>query len=77
MDITLSAEDELVRRTKEFAARHGMTLDQMIREYMKQVVDLSEMERDAEEFAAIAKRSGGASPEAFVFDREEIHRRQS
>ena len=75
MSLTLSAEKKLVERTRQFAAEHGTSLNQMIRDYMRQVACLSELERDAEEFERLALSHGGQSPADYVFDREEAHRR--
>ena len=75
MNITLSADKELLERTRRFAAEHGTSLNQMVRDFMKQVANLSELEEDAEEFAKLAETRAGRSPRGFVFDREEAHRR--
>lgn len=75
MNITLSAEEKIVERSRDYAAKHGTSLNQMIRDYMEQIVNLSNLEQDAEEFARLARTSGGNAPAGFVFDREESHRR--
>ncbi len=75
MNITLSADEKLIKRSRQFAAEHGTTLNDMIRNYMKKIAHLSDIERDAEEFAQLAKRQAGQSPDDFVFDREKIHKR--
>ena len=75
MNITLSAEKKLVERTRQFATDHGTSLNQIIRDYMRRVARLSELERDAEEFERLALSHGGHSPADFVFNREEAHRR--
>ncbi|OGV74365.1 MAG: hypothetical protein A3K19_27300 [Lentisphaerae bacterium RIFOXYB12_FULL_65_16] len=75
MNITLSAEDELVKRSRAYAAQHGMSLNRMLRSYMRQVSGLADLERDAAEFACLAREHGGASPAGFAFNRDEAHRR--
>ncbi len=75
MNITLSADEKLVTRTRHFAAEHGTSLNQMIRDYMRQIANLSELKRDAEEFAHLAATCGGKASRKGVFNREEIHRR--
>ena len=75
MNITLSADDKLIKRSRQFAAEHGTTLNDMIRDYMKKIAHLSDIEKDAEEFAQLAKNKGGQAPQNFVFDRNEIHKR--
>jgi len=75
MNITLSADEKLIKRSRQFAAEHGTTLNDMIRNYLKKVAHMSDIERDAEEFAQLAKTQSGKSPDTFVFDRDEIHKR--
>jgi len=75
MNITLSADEKIVARSRDYAAKHGTSLNQMIRDYMEQIVNLSNLEQDAEEFARLARTGGGHAPAGFVFDREESHRR--
>jgi len=77
MNITLSADEELVKKAREYAARQGTSLNRMIREYMEQLASISDTDRIAEEFAMLAKQEGGASPEGFVFDREAAHKRKT
>ena len=76
MNITLSADKELVKRAREYAAQHGTSLNQIIREYMKQFSSVSSVEKNAEEFARLAREQGGVGPTGFVFDREEAHTRK-
>ena len=76
MNITLSVDKELVKRAREYAAQHGTNLNQIIREYMKQFSSMSNIEKNAGEFARLAIEQGGASPTGFVFDREEAHTRK-
>lgn len=75
MNITLSAEEQLVRRTRQFARERGTSLNQLIRDYMEHLASLSELQADAEEFARLARTQGGAAPGEFVFNRDEIHHR--
>ena len=75
MNITLSADKELIRKAREYAARQGSSLNQVIREYLEQVTASSGIEDHAREFAKLAREHGGVSPRGFVFDREEAHAR--
>ena len=77
MNITLSADEELVKKAREYAARHGTSLNRMIREYMEQLTSISDTDQIAEEFALLARQEGGASPKGFVFDREAAHHRKT
>ncbi len=75
MNITLSADKELIRKAREYAARHGTSLNRMIRRYLEQLVSDEDKESCAREFEQLAKEHGGSSPVGFVFDREEAHDR--
>lgn len=75
MNITLSASEQVVQRTRQFAVAHGTSLNQLVRDYLERIAGMSELERDAEEFGQLARSRGGRSPVGFTFDRDEIHRR--
>lgn len=77
MNITLSANEELVKKAREYAARQGTSLNRMIRDYMEQLASISDTDQIAEEFALLARKEGGASPAGFVFNREEAHERKT
>jgi hypothetical protein len=76
MNITLSADEDLVRKAREYAVRHGTSLNQIIREYMEQLARVADTEKNADEFERLAKDRGGLSHPDFVFDREEAHKRR-
>ncbi|MEF8822840.1 MAG: DUF6364 family protein [Desulfohalobiaceae bacterium] len=75
MNITLSADSELIKKAREYAAQHGTSLNQMIRRYLEQITSTEDKESCAREFEQLARQHGGSSPEGFVFDREEAHDR--
>ena len=75
MNITLSADKELVKKAREFAAQQGTSLNQIIRQYMEQLTRISDIENNAEEFAQLAREKAGASPKGYIFNREEAHMR--
>ena len=75
MNITLSADAETVQRTREYAARHGTSLNQLLREHMERLAGTIDVRAAAEEFANLATTYAGRSPEGFVFDRDEAHAR--
>ncbi len=77
MNVTLSADEKLVKKAREYAARHETSLNRMIREFMRKLAGLADLERRAAEFARLAKDKGGASPKGFVFDREKGHNRKT
>jgi len=75
MNITLSADEKIVQRTREYATRHGTSLNQLLREHMERLVGLPNAQDAAEEFAHLATTQAGCSPEGFVFDRDAVHAR--
>jgi len=75
MNITLSADEEPVKRVRAYAARHGTTLNSMVRRYIEQVSGLADLDQDAAEFARLAREHAGAAPKGFVFKRDDAHRR--
>lgn len=77
MNITLSADKELITRAREYAARQGTSLNQIIRQYMEQLTRMDDIEKVADEFARLAEEQGGGSPNGYVFDREKAHKRRA
>lgn len=75
MNITLSADDKLVEKTRAYAARHGTSLNELIRERMRQIAGQADAEQKAVEFTELAVNQGGRSDDDFTFNREEAHRR--
>lgn len=75
MNITLSADEKLVKKAREYARKHGTTLNQMIRDYMEKVTGQLSPEEAAAEFRRIAMEHPGNPDPDWKFDRQEIHRR--
>jgi len=75
MNITLSADERTVQRTREYAARLGTSLNRLLREHMEHLAGLVDVQDAAEEFAHLATTQAGCSPEGFVFDRDAAHAR--
>jgi flavorubredoxin len=76
MNITLSAEEQCIRRSREYAKKHGTSLNQLIRDYLNALIDNNNNREDvADEFSRLAMAYGGCSSEGYVFDREEAHQR--
>ena len=57
-NITLSADEKLVKKAREYAARQGTSLNRMIREYMEQLANIPETDEIAEEFALLGRQEG-------------------
>jgi hypothetical protein len=74
-NITLSADEEIVAKVRDYAKEHNKTLNQLIRDYLKQCVEEAERKTTVQEFLRYAQQHAGCSDEGWRFNREEIHRR--
>ena len=72
MNLTLSADENLVRKGREYAAEHGTSLNRLIRSYLERLVGEVPREEAAREFAAIASGSPGNS-HGHIPRRDEIY----
>ena len=75
MNITLSADEKLIEKARAAAAAQGTTLNELIRQYMRQLAGESDGEKVAREWLELVEKSAGRSPEGWKFNREEIHER--
>jgi hypothetical protein len=74
-NITLSAPEEVIERARIYAKSHNTTLNQLMRDYLKQCIEQSERESAAEEFLQLTKQCPSQPEEGWRFNREEIRRR--
>lgn len=74
MNVTLSLEDEVVEEARKVAAGMGTSLNQLIRDYLRQLTSRHEVERDLAELRALSLESHGDS-RGWRFDRDELHER--
>ena len=75
MNITLSADEKLIAKAREYAKARGTTLNQMLRDYMEQVTGQMSPQEAAEEFERLARSHNCRLPKDYVFNREELHQR--
>ncbi|MGB0744988.1 MAG: hypothetical protein ACPGSB_10745 [Opitutales bacterium] len=75
MNITLSADEDTIRKSREAARRMGKSLNGLLREYMHSVSDRLEGEVAAKKFKQNALEQGGKSESGFRFSRERAHER--
>ncbi|MFP4430395.1 MAG: DUF6364 family protein [Spirochaetaceae bacterium] len=61
MNITLSADEDLVENAREYARRHGTSLNQMVRDYLRTLTAAETREEAAEAFEAVARSMAGDS----------------
>ncbi len=75
MNITLSVDDEVIRRARQKAEVLGTSVNQLVRDYLEQLTGTSDRVANAEEFARLSRLSHGNS-RGWKFNREEIHERK-
>lgn len=75
MNITLSADKDLIDRSRHYAKKHNITLNNLIREYLKRIVNGMEIEEISLEFEKLARLQGGTSSTDYNFNRDEIYSR--
>lgn len=76
MNITLSADAQVIERTRDLAKRKGTSLNQLIRDYLDQVAGTQQSESAAEEFRQLALKRGGCSSVGYRFSREDANARR-
>ncbi|MCD6534598.1 MAG: hypothetical protein J7L25_11085 [Deltaproteobacteria bacterium] len=75
MNITLSVDEKVISRSRQFAKEHNTTLNSMVREFLRKISGDHDRQSHAEEFLKLAKNEGGESRPGYVFNREELHER--
>lgn len=75
MNITLSVDEETIRKSRQYARSRNTSLNQMIRDYLKKIAGNRDLQADAEEFARLAQTMGGKSAAGYLFNRDEAHQR--
>ena len=74
-NITLSAPDDMIERARDYAKAHNTTLNQLMRDYLKQCIEQFERESAADEFLRVTERCASQPEAGWRFNREEIYRR--
>ena len=75
MNITLSADKELIAKSRRYARKNNTTLNSLVRNYLSQIAGGANSLSAADEFESLAKSKTGKSPSGYKFDRDEIHKR--
>lgn len=75
MNITLSADKTLIEKARKYAQKHNITLNNLVRNYLKKIVNASDIDKTADEFETIAQTYAGESEIDYTFNREEIYNR--
>lgn len=74
MNITLAADEALVKKARKRARSEGLSLNAFIRAQMERMVGGKPSEA-ADEFLKLVREHPGRPEEVYRFDREEAHRR--
>lgn len=72
MNITLSIDDRLVERARRKAEALGKSLNQLLRDYLEQLVEGDRAEQSIAEFTRL---SGQGRSQGWHFNRDETHER--
>lgn len=75
MNITLSADKFLIEKSRKYAKKHDTSLNNLIRNYLKRIVNEANGEKNAAEFESNALSYAGHSAKDYKFNREEIYSR--
>ncbi|TVQ18639.1 MAG: hypothetical protein EA382_17525 [Spirochaetaceae bacterium] len=61
MNVTLSADQDLLEKARRYAQQHGTSLNQLFRDYLQQLTGDVGYDEAAAEFASIARTKPGNS----------------
>lgn len=74
MNVTFSIDDETLERARELASQRGVSLDQLIRDYLEELTSQMSAEEMITKLTALWNQSGGNSGGG-TWTREELHER--
>ena len=74
MNLTLSIDGRLVKEARQVASAMGKSLNQLVREYLEDLIALPDVQSDIEELQQLTAAGQGRS-RGWWFDREEVHER--
>jgi len=77
MNITLSADEKLIKKGREYAKAHHTSLNQLVRDYLCRITGGNDAEKAADEFFDLANSMAGCSDSGFKFSRDAIYDRHS
>jgi len=75
MNLTLSIDDEVIRDARRRAEAMDTSVNQLVREYLEQLVGKTDPNADAAEFERLSQVAQGDS-RGWKFNREELHERK-
>ena len=75
MNVTLSIDDQVIHEARRRAEAMGTSVNQLVREYLEQLVGKTDPHADAAEFERLSRAAQGNSS-GWKFNREELHERR-
>ena len=75
MNLNLSADKELIKKSRKYAKEHNTSLNNLVREYLNKISGKQDADGSAEEFMRLASTMSGRSPQGYTFNRESIYGR--
>lgn len=75
VNITLSIDDKVIQDARRRAEAMGTSVNQLVRDYLEQLVGKADHNADAVEFERLSQISEGDS-RGWHFNREELHERR-
>lgn len=75
VNVTLSINDEIIRKARQQADAMGTSVNQLVREYLQQLAGMSDGNANADEFERASRETQGDS-QGWKFDREELYERR-
>ena len=74
MNLTLSVDRTVVEKARKAAKSMGLSLNQVIREFLNELAGGTSAEEDIREFKKLSAKANGHS-RGWRFDRDQIHER--
>lgn len=74
-NITLSVNEEVLSKARKYAKSHNTSLNQVVRDYLQEIVNKSERESFIDELLEFTKQHAGCSEPGWKFNREELYLR--
>ncbi len=75
MNISLSADEKLIKKAREYAKRHNSSLNNLVRSYLEQITNEIDGEEAAREFETLCTENAGESDRGYRFNRAEEYTR--
>jgi hypothetical protein len=75
VNVTLAVDERLILEARRRAEAMGTSVNQLVREYLEQLVGKGDANADATEFERLSRAAQGHS-RGWKFNREELHERR-